>query len=190
MTCIVGIARNGRVTMGADSLSGLFNGEYSIRRDAKLFAKGAFLIGYTTSYRFGQIVQYKFDPPAQPDGMGEHEYMVALFVDALRDALKAGGFAAKDKDVESGGDMLVGYRGRLFKVWSDYQVQEREDGRDACGCGSDLALGAIFASEGLQWSDFRRVDVALAAAAYGSTGVAPPFIILSDAAETAVRATA
>jgi hypothetical protein len=47
---------------------------------------------------------------------------------------------------------------------------------DAVGCGADLALGAMFATEGM--APEQRIHAALAAASTFSAGVAPPFTIL------------
>ena len=64
MTCIVATkfvdeSRKIRVMMGADSASveasWLTQGE---RDDKKIFAAGGFIVGYTTSYRMGQLLQY------------------------------------------------------------------------------------------------------------------------------------
>jgi len=43
-----------------------------------------------------------------------------------------------DKGQEAGGTFLVGYRGRLFRVDSDYQVGESVNNYCAVGCGADL----------------------------------------------------
>ncbi|GAA4716378.1 hypothetical protein [Phytohabitans rumicis] len=50
----------------------------------------------------------------------------------------------------------------------------------AVGCGSDLALGALFATARTRMSPHRRVMVALQAAERFSAGVRGPFLCLSQ----------
>lgn len=184
MTCIVGIVDGGRVVMGADS-AGCSGWAMEIRKDPKLFRVGAFVIGYTSSFRMGQLLRFKFHPADHPATMDCEEYMATLFVDGIRDVFKAGGFAAKEKEQESGGCFLVGYRDRLFKIESDYQVGETLAGFDAVGCGAQLALGAMDATISATISTEERINAALRAAENWSNGVRGPFIIVNgeDAAK-------
>lgn len=176
MTCIAGLVHNGRVWMGGDSAS-VAGWDLTIRTDSKVFIKGPCLIGFTTSWRMGQLLRYRFTPPEHPPGMDDHEYMSTLWIDAVRETLKAGGFARKDNEVEHGGVFLVGYRGRLFKVDSDYQVGEAFLGFDAVGCGDQAARGALYATRNIGLSPYDRLEMALDAAEQLSAGVRRPFII-------------
>ncbi len=101
--------------------------------------------------------------------------MTTTFIDAVRDCLKARGWATKSQDQESGGTFLVGYKGRLFTIYDDYQVGEPVDGYDAVGCGESFAKGALFASPTLKGK--KRIEVALQAAERCSAGVRGPFCI-------------
>ena len=74
--------------------------------------------------------------------------MVVTFTNAVRECLKAGGYASKRDDVESDGTFLVGYQGHLFDIESDYQVGIPEDGYAAVGSGQDIARGSLFATQG------------------------------------------
>lgn len=93
---------------------------------------------------------------------------------ACRQCFSGNGFG--DKDASVGGNFLVGYKGKLYNLEADYQVGVPKASFDAVGCGSDLALGAMFATEGLPPE--QRINAALAAASTFSAGVAPPFTIL------------
>ena len=64
MTCIVGCIHNGKVFLAGDQLGS--NGYYKENHEklTKVFKVGEFLIGYTTSFRMGQILQYSWTPPA------------------------------------------------------------------------------------------------------------------------------
>ena len=177
MTCIVGLARGGKVFIGGDS-AGVAGWELSVRRDRKVFRNGEFLLGYTTSFRMGQILEHAFKPPPVPKSASLNRYMVVDFIGALRSSLKEHGWAAVQNGREEGGDFLVGVRKRLFRVASDFQVVEAKSGMDAIGSGSELARGALFATEGLL-SDDRRIRKALLAAEQGNAGVRAPFYVLT-----------
>ena len=130
--------------IGGDS-AGTSGWTLCIQTNPKVFTlqAGRFVIGFTTSFRMGQLLQFCFEPPAHPEGMDALEYMVRDFTSAVRQCLKDGGFATKDKEQESGGIFLVGYMGRLFRIESSYQVIEPLCGWIATGCGEDIAMGAI-----------------------------------------------
>jgi ATP-dependent protease HslVU (ClpYQ) peptidase subunit len=174
MTCISAVAKDGMVCMGSDSagVAGLF---LTVRKDPKIYRVGEFLFGFTTSFRMGQLLGYKFVPPHHHSEWSAERYMTTEFIDSLRDTLKSGGYARADNGVESAGVFLVGYRGRIFKVEADYQVGESEEEFDAVGCGAELALGALYATR--PWSPHDRVRMALAAAEAFSAGVRRPFRI-------------
>lgn len=181
MTCITGVVHEGRVYIGGDS-AGVARSSYAltVRRDAKVFVNGPFAMGFTTSFRMGQLLRYAFmPPPHDPPEMDVYRYMVTKFVDGVRDCLKAGGYAYKEKDHEEGGTFLVGYRGRLFQIASDYQVGEAIDGYDAVGSGEHAALGALYAMQGQD--PVERVFTALQAAERLNAGVRGPFIVVSVA---------
>lgn len=175
MTCIAALAHKGKVYMGGDS-AGVGGLALTVRADEKVFRCGKFLMGFTTSFRMGQLLRYSLTVPEQESGQDTYAYMVTTFIDAVRNCLKKGGYAKTDNDEESGGTFLVGYKGRLFKVESDYQVGETVDGFDAAGCGASIACGAIYATKGQEPN--RRIKTALEAAERLSAGVRRPFTIL------------
>lgn len=176
MTCVVGLVDQGRVWMGGDS-AGVAGWDLEVRRDPKVFRRGPFLIGYTTSFRMGQLLQFSLDVPDHPEGMDPYEYMVRYFVDAARRCFKDGGYAEKKNEVESAGNYLVGYRGRIFELEGSYQVGESVAGFAAVGCGDQVAKGALFATPHL--NPRPRVRQALRAAERFSAGVRGPFTIRS-----------
>ncbi|MBZ9921663.1 hypothetical protein LB579_28610 [Mesorhizobium sp. BR1-1-7] len=171
MTCIVGIAHNGKVFIGGDS-AGVGGYNLNVRADKKVFRNGEFVMGFTSSFRMGNLLQHSLEPPRWHPDDDIHKFMVKDFVDAVRSCLKTGGYATKENDGESGGTFLVGFKGRLFVVDSDYQVGENVDGFASVGCGEDIALGSMYTSKG---SPKGRVLTALAAAERFSAGVRAPF---------------
>lgn len=172
MTCIVGIAEGGKVYIGGDS-AGVCGMDIAIRADRKIFKNQGFVMGFTSSFRMGQLLCYKFSPPPRHPDEDVMGYMVTKFIDGVRDCFKDGGYARKVSEVESGGQFLVGYEGRLFSIEGDYQIGETMCGYHAVGCGADYAKGSLFATMGEQPE--KRLDMALRAAAAHSAGVCGPF---------------
>src|SRR3546814_3634739 len=110
----------------------------------------------------GQLLAHSFQPPKWHDDYDVYEYMVMDFVEAVRNCLKSGGFATREKEAEAGGTFLVGFKGRLFEIADDYQVGESVSNFAACGCGHELALGSFFSTPKMKAVD--RVRLALEAA--------------------------
>lgn len=172
MTCIVGLVEGDNVWMGGDS-AGVSGWSLTVRADLKVFRNGPMIFGFTTSFRMGQLLRYALKVPHHEADVEVDQYLATTFIDAVRECLKAHGFAKKENGQESGGTFLVGYRGRLFSIDDDYQVGEASDGYNACGCGREFALGALYASAHLTGRD--RLGLALRAAERHSAGVRGPF---------------
>lgn len=174
MTCVVGLVNKGTVYIGVDSAA-VQGWTRRTSRVAKVFRRGPFLIGYTTSFRMGQLLQHHLDVPPQEAGQDDVAYLVTNFIEKARALFKDKGFTKVEANTEKGGQFLVGYRGRLYTVESDFQVGEHEDGYDAIGSGADFALGAMAALPRL--SPRARVTRALEIAAHFNMGVSGPFAI-------------
>ncbi|MFF5125317.1 hypothetical protein ACFY41_00055 [Streptomyces syringium] len=172
MTVIVGLVHNGRVHLGGDS-AGVAGLRLTVRRDPKLFRNGPYVMGFTTSFRMGQLLHHAFKAP-KPRGDLDR-FMATVFVDKLRKCLKDGGWARKDSEQEQAGTFLVGVHSRLFAVYGDYQIAEPADGYAAVGCGDEFALGALHATAALYLKPRERLGLALAAAGHHSAGVSAPF---------------
>ncbi len=175
MTCIVGLVDKKTIYMGGDS-AGVAGYDIQKRKDSKVFNNGEFLIGFTSSFRMGQLLRYSFVPPQPKEGQDTFEYMVTDFIDGVRNCLKKGGYARIENNEDSGGTFLVGYKGRLFEIQSDFQVAETIQPYVAVGCGDAYALGSFYSTEEMPAQD--RVQKALETAEMFSAGVCSPFNIL------------
>ncbi|KQX35323.1 hypothetical protein ASD04_14880 [Devosia sp. Root436] len=175
MTCIVGVVEKGKVWIGGDS-AGVAGYDLMVRSDPKVFRNGDFVMGYTSSFRMGQLLAHRFQPPKRHADQDVYVYMVTSFVDALRQCFKDGGYASKENEREQGGQFLVGYEGRLFEIGGDYQVGENLDGYAACGCGGSIALGALHATSSECPTD--RIRSALSASERHNAGVRGPFVVI------------
>jgi hypothetical protein len=174
--------------MGADS-AGVNVDSFSLvpRADMKVFVKGPFVMGFTTSFRMGQLLHWKFEVPPRVEGVSDEEYMTTSFVDAVRQCLKDGGFAEKENDAERGGTFLVGYRGAIWQVEGDYQVGRSLADFAAVGSGLELCLGSLDASGRLSGPPCQctlepttRIKMALEAAERFGAAVRQPFHILRE----------
>jgi ATP-dependent protease HslVU (ClpYQ) peptidase subunit len=174
MTCIVGFVEGDTVWIGGDS-AGVAGLDMTVRADQKVFRNGPMLFGFTSSFRMGQLLRYALTVPDHDPRVEIDKYMATTFIDAVRACLKSHGWAEKEKEQESGGCFLVGYKGRLFYIGSDYQVGTPLDAFDAVGCGYQVARGALFASRDVVGRS--RVELALLAAERCSAGVRGPFHI-------------
>jgi ATP-dependent protease HslVU (ClpYQ) peptidase subunit len=172
----VGIATNGKTYIGGDS-AGVSGLDLTVRKDKKVFNNGEMVMGFTSSFRMGQVLQYDFLPPEVTQSDDDlMAYMVKKFVPALRTCFKDTGYIKIESNRESGGCFLVGVRGRLFQIDSDFQIGETICGFSAVGCGESYALGSLFTSASdktikPKW----RLEKALEAAAEFSGGVCAPF---------------
>lgn len=178
MTSIVALEHKGHVYMGGDSasVSGL---DVEIMARPKVFRVGDFLIGYTSSFRMGQLLEHNLDIPENNEA-DDYKYLVTKFIPAVRQCLKDGGYAAVDNNKEHGGTFLVGYRGLAYLVGDDFQVSRRMCGYAACGCGESYALAALATIKILQ-PDMPPKDAvrfALSISGDFSAGVRPPYTVL------------
>lgn len=169
------------VTIGGDTAGSTRSGFITRRSDGKVWEKDGWVFGFTTSYRMGQLLRYKFHPPLRAPSMDLYEHMVTAFIDALRQAYKDGGYIHIENSVETGGHFLVGHEGRLFKVESDFQVGESLHCYDATGSGEEFALGALHATQATKLSQEARCERALLAAQEFNSFVREPFEYVSAA---------
>lgn len=174
MTCIVGLVDNGVVYMGADSLGS--NGyTKTVRKDKKVFKlkdTDNALLGFTSSYRMGQLLMYAsglIDKRDEPNI--NHEYLVTEFIPNVIGLLEHGGYSRNNSGEKNGGCFLLAYKDKLYNIQSDYQVGESSLNYDACGSGEDHALGSLHSTEGLDFTPQERIIKALKAAQEFGTGV-------------------
>lgn len=141
MTCIVGIQNNGVTFMAGDSCAAS-GWETRVSNIPKVFINNGWVIGYTSSFRMGQLLQYelKISPPSVIPDLG---YMVTIIIPEIRKLLKESGYAKVDSNVETVGTFLISAKGKMFCIQNDLQVQQYRDGFYSIGSGDEYALGAM-----------------------------------------------
>ena len=179
MTCIIGFVKDGQVFIGGDS-AGVAGLDYHIREDEKVFKKKDMIFGFTSSFRMGQILRYCFDIPDHDPRKDDFDYLCTDFIDGLIRSFKEKGYAKTHNERVSGGVFLVGYRGNLYQIESDFQVGKIHRPFDACGCGESYALGAmeIIVKTGYEKPEDAIIEALTVAEAY-SAGVRGPYNIVS-----------
>lgn len=178
MTCIVGLEHDGDIYIGGDS-AGIDGYKLQTRSDEKVFINDQFIMGFTTSFRMGQLLRYSFSVPEHSYKKDDMTYLVTDFVDAVRDCFRDNGYLTRDSDVESGGTFLFGYRNSLYCMESDFQIAKSRSEFMACGCGDQVALGAMAASRSItNMKPEKRIELALQTAEEFSAGVRGPYTIL------------
>lgn len=181
MTCIVAITHDNNVYLGADSAA-VSGTDLRIRKDNKIcYNKNKnYVIGFTSSYRMGQIIQNNFDPPMRDKNKNLYSYVYGPFLENLRKCLKEHGYTRISENKEEMGECILGIEGTLFHIYSDFSIGELDQNYDACGCGENYALGSLYETEKSMISNpTERILSALKAAKKFSSAVREPFEILT-----------
>ncbi len=179
MTCIIGFVKNNKVFIGGDS-AGVAGLDYHIREDKKVFKKKNMIFGFTSSFRMGQILRYCFVIPDHDPRKDDFNYLCTDFMDALIKSFKNKGYATTKNDKVLEGVFLLGYKGNLYQVQSDFQVAKIQRPFDACGCGERYALGAmeVMTKDDSQSPEKIIIESLKVAESY-SAGVRGPYNIVS-----------
>lgn len=107
--------------------------------------------------------------------------MITEFLPAYRKLIQEWNYGKKEeKDRGCGEDagacLLVGVRGRLFRIESEFQVLEPMAEYAADGSGIYHAMGSLYSTEGKEPKE--RITEALKAAEYFVCTVRSPFVIV------------
>ena len=172
-TCIIAIKDGNKIIIAGDSAGVNNNWDIVTRKDPKVFSNGEFVIGYTSSFRMGQLLRFAFVPPKIKEHQDEYEYMCTSFIDAVRETFKNKGYSKIDNNVESGGFFIAGFRGCIYHIEGDFQVGEPSYNYFATGCGANYALGSLYST--VEMDIDTRIKKALDAAAEFSAGVRAPY---------------
>jgi hypothetical protein len=182
MTCIVGVMDGrGGVVIGGDSCAADTGTHLVVlRSDPKVFRIGQLILGFTTSFRMGQILQYELEVPDHDEALTCHQYLVRCVVPAVRACLSKGGYLYKENERESAGDCLMAYGGKLWALGADFQVAAPMRPYGSVGSAESVANGALHALHQLPLSLTEQVKRALEAAVEHNAYTRPPFCVVED----------
>lgn len=175
MTCIVGIAKDGRVYVGADSCGSDGYSKHTHNRP-KVFTVGDFIIGYTSSFRMGQIIEHQWTPPARDEGNTDYDYLVKQVIPSLMQLFKRQKYGTEENGEQEGGTFIIGYKGKCYYIQNDFAVLEPADGFYAVGSGTKWALGSLYSTKGEKDIE-KRINLAIEAAEHYSCTVQGPVVI-------------
>jgi ATP-dependent protease HslVU (ClpYQ) peptidase subunit len=177
MTCIVGCEHAGKVLIGGD-LQGTGCNSKTVHTQPKVFSKSGVIFGYTTSYRFGQIIEHNLPDPVVPED--EHDvyrWLITNLIPAIQAALKA-------REYDKGGNCLIGVKGQLWELQDDFSVLRSVKGYGAVGSGYEYALGSLYVTMNVIQPNTRQeyekaIRNAINAAATFSPSVGMDSVIIS-----------
>lgn len=175
MTCIVGIAKEGRVYLGGDSCGSSSSSWQHVPNPKVFHVQDRFLIGVCGSFRMVDLLRYGLRVQSQ-DGQDVDEFVRTEFVGSVRTLFRESGFLTKEDQREYGGNFLLGYRGHLFEFQNDFSVLNAPDWGLAIGSGEQPARGSLFTTRG-DWDARRRIQLALEAAEATTPSVRGPFTL-------------
>lgn len=136
MTCIVGAEYGNTVFLGGD-IQGTGGNHKIIHTQPKVFNRNGVIFGYTTSYRFGQILEQNLQDPVVPQNKAEiYKWLCSVLIPDIRSTLKA-------HDYEGGGNCLIGVQNQLWEMQNDFSVLRSVKGYTACGSGFEYAMGSM-----------------------------------------------
>lgn len=136
MTCIVGMEVEGKVVIVGD-VQGTGHNSKIHHTQSKVFERSGMIFGYTTSYRFGQIIEHSINKICVPFNEKDiYPWLVSEFVTHCSQVLKSSGY-------DTGGTCLIGISGQLWRMEGDFSVLRSVEGFDAVGSGCEFALGCM-----------------------------------------------
>lgn len=185
MTCIIAYKFDDVVYIGGDSIAADMD-TYSkdIIINPKVFKNGKFLIGYTTSFRIGQLLEYTLIPPKKNKKQDVMQYLCNNFIDEIRRLFVDNGYDML-KSNSGGGTFLFAYKGDIYLVQNDYSILIVDTAYNAVGSGYKAALAAMNVLEEIdpkckRYSPEEKLQIAFRAVEKHNNSVAGPFIVMKD----------
>ncbi len=181
MTTIVGICKNGNVTLGADSQVTDDDRRHNSVVMEKITKNNGYLIAGSGDATPCDILQHIFVPPIPTltERKNLYKFMITKFVPDMRECLEENSWKPDPKD-DSTFNMLIAYDGELFDIGSDFSVLLNNDGIYGVGNGSKYAIGALYAGA--------SIDKALEIAAHNDIYTSGPFQIIRQQKQTKKQA--
>ncbi len=182
MTCIVGLIHKGIAYLGGDAAgTDSKGGNIAVRPHPKVFHRNDYIMGYTTSFRMGDLLEFIVPPPeVKAVDISLREHLITKWIPVLREKLKTEGFLEIDKNKENAGSFIVAYKGEICTVYDDLQVATVIEPYCSVGSGYSYALGAFYATKHQKLKPKERVLLALGAAAFHNAFVREPFTVIES----------
>jgi ATP-dependent protease HslVU (ClpYQ) peptidase subunit len=178
MTTIVGVCKNGNVTLGADSQVTDDDRRHNSLIAEKITKNNGYLIAGSGDSTPCDILQHIFVPPVPTvtERKNLYKFMITKFVPAMRECLAENEYRPDPTDKDAGFSMLIAFDGELFDIGSDFSVLLNSKGIYGVGNGAKYAIGAIEAGA--------SVERALEIAADNDIYTSGPFQIVKQQKKT------
>jgi len=152
MTTIVGVCKNGNVTMGADSQVTDGDRPNNHVRMEKITKNNGYLIAGSGDSTPCDILQHMFTPPVPTatERKDLYKFMIVKFVPAMRECLDENGWKPATDDKDSGFSILVAFDGEIFDIGDDFSVLLNGKGIYGVGNGAKYAIGALEAGASVE----------------------------------------
>ena len=168
MTCIAGLIDGESVYVGSDSESTW--GYVRHNCGSKVIRHGDALIAWTGKAAVSEAIKHRLTVPDVPEGGPERWLMVTL-PDKIREVLKAAElWDTNEGHVRGGGALIAAWRGHLVSCDSYLAAYPATRGYVAHGSGGEVAMGALYATEGAGDAK-KRLKTAIKASTMWSVGV-------------------
>jgi ATP-dependent protease HslVU (ClpYQ) peptidase subunit len=143
MTCIAGLVHEGDVYLAADSEMTWGNGTHSV--DDKIITKGDLAIAMCGLAAEAAAVKHRLTLPDLPEDESKHDFWLYVSVpDAIRKCFHDAGILENNSgQATSGGNYIIGWRGRLVSMCSLGGTYPADRGYVANGSGGAVATGAL-----------------------------------------------
>lgn len=175
MTCIVGLIKGSSVWLGGDRAATGGGLNRTLIKEPKVFEKNNIGFGICGLPKVMDALQHAIELPPY-DGGDAKTYLVGSVVPAVREGLKKLECTEEHNGQQYfAGQLLIGFRRRLFQLESNFQLIESSRGFDAVGSGAEPALGSLRSTRG---NPRKRLLEALKVSAENNAGVAPPFDVI------------
>lgn len=144
MTTIVGVCKNGQVTLGADSQVTSEDRRNNSLIMEKITKNNGYLIAGSGDSTPCDILQHIFVPPVPTiaERKNLYKFMITKFVPSMRECLEENGWKPVQGD-DSGFSLLIAFDGELFDISDDFSVLLNDTGIYGVGNGSKYAIGAL-----------------------------------------------
>lgn len=149
MTCIVAFKTlEGNSVIAGDFMAS--NGHHFRKvATSKVFLKSQkCAIGYTSSFRMGQILEHYWSLPSRVEGQDLDSYINVDIIESLRATFTAYGYGIKNSNgttiEDIGGTFILLYEDRIYEIQGNYSALDYDSEVIAVGSGMDAALGSLF----------------------------------------------
>lgn len=145
MTCIVAFkTEEGHSVIAGDYMASNGHNFHKVA-NSKVFSKSdKCAVGYTSSFRMGQILEHYWTLPPRTEGQELENYINVTVIESLRATFKTYGYGMKNGLEDLGGNFLLLYGERIYEVQYNYSVLDYDLEVIAVGSGSDAAQAALY----------------------------------------------